>query len=104
MEQMTLRRALNSLPYLWSEAAGHDYFAEFAIPVDNVVEGLQYLGNVAGAAKERMSLHPIDQTEAAGFTIPYKLYNPTTKKWMFDSNELNQKFESLLVQINTGTR
>jgi hypothetical protein len=101
-ESMTLRHYMNRLPFLWSEAGGRNYFAEFAIPVDNVVEGLQYLGKSTAVVKDKMNLFPIDQAEAARFTIPYKLYEPAGKKWTFNEAELSQKFETLLVQIREG--
>ena len=101
-EIMTLRHTLDQLPFLWGEAAGKDYFAEFTVPVDYVVEGLQYLGNVANPVKDRMSLHAIDQTESARFTIPYNMYDPLKKKWVFDKEDLVKKFEKLIVQIKIG--
>jgi hypothetical protein len=102
LEIMTLRQQIDRLPFLWSEAAGKDYLAELAIPVDYVVEGLQYLGNAASGVRDRMSLHTIDQTEAARFTIPYSLYDPVAKKWNFDSEDLIKKFEKLIIQIKVG--
>ena len=102
MELMTLRSSMNRIPFLWSEAAGRDYFAEFALPVDNVVEGLHYLGKVTSSVRTRTTLYPMDQTEAARFTVPYKLYDPTAKAWTFNEKELTQRFESLLLQIKEG--
>lgn len=101
-ESMTLRHEMNRLPFLWSEGSGRNYFAELSVPVDYVVEGLQYLGNTARGVKEKMSLHAIDQTEAARFTIPYSLYDPASKRWIFDREELVKKFEKLIMQIKIG--
>ena len=103
-ETMALRQRIDSLPFLWGEAAGKNYFAELALPVDFVVEGLQYLGNAAASVKERMSLHIIDQTDAARFTIPYSLYDASTKRWNFNRNELLSRFDQLIVQIKVGGR
>lgn len=102
LELMTLRQGLDRLPFLWGEAGGKDYYASFAIPVDNVVEGLQYLGSVTEPVRDRMSLHPADQTEAARFTIPYKMYDPESKEWKLNREELERKFDSLLMQIKNG--
>lgn len=102
LELMTLRRNVDRLPFLWGESGGSNYFAEFAFPVDNVVEALQYLGDITQPVRERMNLYPIDQTEAARFTIPYKLYDATSKKWTFNSQELETKFNQLMLQIKTG--
>jgi DNA-binding Lrp family transcriptional regulator len=102
LESMTLRHNLDELPFLWGEAGGQNYFAELALPVDNVVEGLQYIGNAARPVMDRMSLYPIDQTEAARFTIPYKLYDTESRRWTLDSQDLMLKFDQLMIQIKAG--
>ncbi len=99
METMNLRQQLDRLPFLWGEAAGRNYYADLAIPVDYVVEGLQYLGNVTSEMKERTGIYPIDQTEAARFTLPYSRFDPLAKRWVFDKEDLIKKFEKLIVQI-----
>ena len=101
-ETMTLRQQIDRLPFLWGEAAGRNYFAELAVPVDYVVEGLQYLGNASSAVKDKTSIYAIDQTEAARFTIPYSMYDQASKSWMYDKDELTKKFEKLIVQIKIG--
>ena len=103
LELMTLRHGIDRLPFLWAEAGGMNYYASLVIPVDNVVEGLQYLGNVAQSMKARMSLYPIDQTQAARYTIPYNHYDSAAKEWTINTSELEQKFENLLEEIKPGT-
>ncbi|MDG6913678.1 MAG: hypothetical protein JRN34_05150 [Nitrososphaerota archaeon] len=102
LESMSLRRGIDRLPFLWGEAGGGNYFAEFAFPVDNVIEALQYIGGVSHGVRERTSIYPIDQSEAARFTIAYQLFDPITKRWMLDAENLLSKFEGLMVQIKTG--
>ncbi|MDG6948112.1 MAG: hypothetical protein JRN40_02215 [Nitrososphaerota archaeon] len=102
LDTMKLRRELNRLPFLWGEAGGGSYFAEFAFPVDNVVEALQFIGNATRGLKDRTSIYPIDQSEAARFTIAYQLYDPIEKRWRLDSERMLSKFEQLMVQIKTG--
>ena len=99
LELMKLRGEINKLPFLWGEAGGKNYFADFAFPVDYVVEGLQFLGNISQPVKDRMRLYPIDQTESARFTISYKLYDQAAKKWTFNVEDLSQKFGNLMMQI-----
>ena len=101
-ETMTLRHQVDRLPFLWGEATGRNYLAELALPVDYVVEGLQYLGRAAGEVQDRMSLYALDQTEAARFTVPYTLYDPAKRKWIFERDDLVKKFEKLIVQIKIG--
>jgi len=99
---MILRHSIDRLPFIWGEASGKNYFAELALPVDFVVEGLQYIGDMASTMKDRMSLYIIDQTDALSFTIPYSLYNQETKKWIFNKPELLGRFDQLIMQIKVG--
>ena len=101
-ESMNLRHQMNVLPFLWSEAGGGNYHADLALPVDNVVEGLQYIGNATSDVKVTLSIHPGDQTEAASFTILYQLYNQSTKAWTFNKEDLLQRFDKLMLEIKSG--
>jgi len=103
-ETMMLRQQLNRIPFVWAESAGKDYFAMLFFPVDYVVEGLQYLGNITNLVKDRVSLYPIDQTDALTFSISYSLYSTSSKKWIFDGVDLTKRFEELIMQIKTGAR
>jgi hypothetical protein len=101
-ELMTLRQSLDRLPFLWGEGAGRNYYAQFALPVDNVVEGLQYVGSATSSVKDRVSLFPSDQTEAARFTIPYNMFDQNLKRWTFNRPELSEKFAKLIVEIRSA--
>lgn len=103
IESMTLRQKIDKLPFLWAEAWGDNYFGEFAFPLDYIVEGLEYLGDALSNVKDRAELYTIDQTSAARFTIPYKLFDPEKKKWVFDTPNLVTRFNGLLVAIKGGT-
>ncbi|QQG47985.1 MAG: hypothetical protein HY247_04220 [archaeon] len=101
-EKMALRQQIDRLPFVWAEAAGKDYFAQVALPVDFVVEGLQYVGNAAAAVKDRMSLYTMDQSDATSFTISYQLYDPSSKQWLFNRLDLSKRFDELIMQIKVG--
>ncbi len=101
-ELIMLRQAANRLPFLWSEAVGGNYFAEFAFPVDFVVEGLQYLADTIAPVRERAELFTIDQTASTAFTVPYSLYDGAEKKWVFEPRALAQRFDNLILQIKSG--
>ena len=101
-ELMTLRHEIDRLPFVWSEAVGRNYFVELALPVDYVVDGLQYIGLATSKVHDRMSIYSVDQTEAAAFTIPYSMYDPSKKTWTFEREELVKKFEKLILQIKIG--
>jgi hypothetical protein len=98
-ETMSLRQAVDRLPFLWSEAVGENYFCEFAFPVDFVVEGLQYLTEAISGVKERTEIYTIDQSDAASFTISYNRFNQARKKWEFNVSDLISRFEVLIVEI-----
>lgn len=103
LELMTLRHNVDRLPFLWGEAGGKNYYAGIALPVDDVVEGLQYLGKVTTSVRDRLTLYPSDQTEAARFTIAYKMYDQGAKQWRFNREELVEKFDKLILEIKTGS-
>jgi DNA-binding Lrp family transcriptional regulator len=99
---MTLRHGIDGLPFLWGEAGGRNYYAGIALPVDNVVEGLEYIGNITSAVKSRLSIYPSNQTEATAFTISYKLYDPVQKTWTFNDAELTARFDKLMLTVREG--
>jgi hypothetical protein len=99
LEMMTLREAANRLPFIWAEAAGKDFYAEFTFPIDFAVEAFQYLGRATMEVKDRASIYIIDQTEAARFTISYQLYDDESKMWKFDQTRLIEQYKNLLMKI-----
>ena len=101
-ESMNLREKMSRLPFLWSEASGKSYYAVLALPIDLVVEGLQYLGEATTQVKDRMTLLIMDQTDAIGFSIPYELYDSEKKQWSFNSKDLLERFDKLIMQIKVG--
>jgi hypothetical protein len=101
-ELISLRQDANKVPFLWSEAIGRNYMAEFVFPLDYVVEGMQWLSKLIVPVKSRSELFTIDQTASLGFTIPYTLYDQALKKWRLESADLARRFDSLIMQIKTG--
>ena len=101
VERMELMSRTNALPFIWAEAGGQNYWAQFAFPVDNMVEAYQYLADAIRPVKDRAQIIAIDQTNALSFTISYKLYD-RKKGWMLDENELLAKFGELLPKIKQG--
>jgi hypothetical protein len=91
-ETMSLRQAFGRLPFLWSEAAGANYFCEFSIPVEFNIEWLQYLTEAISAVKERAKIYAVDQSDAAAFTISYGRFNQARKKWELNLEDLISKF------------
>jgi hypothetical protein len=103
MEIMSLRQKIDRLPFLWFEASGKNYFAEFTFPVDHMVEGLEYLSEAIADLGDRTQAFAINQGKATAFTIPYTLYNLRDKKWFFDGAGLANRFQQLLMRIRSET-
>lgn len=98
-ETMELSTKMNVLPFLWFEAGGANYYANFAFPVDFVNEAFQYLELALENFTHRYELCITDSSNALTFTIPYKLYDQERHDWVFNRSELLNKFENLLIKI-----
>ena len=99
-ERMKLMAKLHTVPFLWSEMVGaQDYFAEFYIPTENIVEGFQFLTGAIAEVKDRTDVSMLDQSEALSFTFSYGLYEQDKKAWTFDEPALLSRFSNLMVQI-----
>jgi len=94
-EAMSLRQAFDRLPFLWSEAAGGNYYCEFTIPVEFNFEWLQYLTEAISAVKERTEVYTADQSNAETFTIPYSLFNQAQEKWEIDLEGVIDKYNKV---------
>jgi DNA-binding Lrp family transcriptional regulator len=99
VERMELMSKTNALPFLWAEAGGRNYWAQFAFPVDNMVEAYQYLTEAIRPIKDKVQLVVIDQTNALSFTFSYKLFDQGRKAWAFNQEQLLTKFGDLLLEI-----
>jgi DNA-binding Lrp family transcriptional regulator len=102
MERMEVMAKANALPFLWAEAGGENYWAQFVFPVDSMVEAYQYLTNVVRPVRDKVRLIVMDQTNALSFTISYKLFDEKMKAWVFDQEELLKKFGDLILKIRQG--
>jgi len=94
-----MRQKLNQLPFLWAEAGGKNYYAEFAFPVDYVTESLLYVSEAVSRIRDRVKMITPDQTNAISFSIASQLFNEKTRQWMFNEEELTLRFENLVQQI-----
>jgi hypothetical protein len=98
-ERMALMSKINSLPFLWAEAYGKDYYAEFAFPVDFINEAMQFLRSALSGMDERARHFVVDQTDSLSFTISYKLFDAERKQWTMNLPELQSKFAGLMLKI-----
>lgn len=98
-ERMELASRLGQLPFLWFEASGENYYADFAFPVDSLTEALEFLESCLEPFGGRAKYHILDDSNALTFTIPYRLYDRGSKRWVFDPAELLPRFDNLLMKI-----
>jgi hypothetical protein len=98
-ERMELMANLSRVPFVWSEAGGHNYFAQIAFPTETMAEALTFIKEITRSVRDRASWHLADQANALRFTIVPSLYDPTKKKWMFEKAELLSKFDKLVLEI-----
>ena len=99
VERMEMAAKANGLPFLWAEASGKDYYAQFAFPVDFFTEAMQHLEEILRPASDGAELYMMDQTNALAFTISYTLYDQESKRWTFDQSSLESRFEELMLKI-----
>ena len=98
-ERMELMSKLNGLPFLWFEATGKNYYANFALPIDSITEALVYLESSLETVEDRSEYYMLDSANALTFTMSYQLYDQNQKKWVFNGPELLSRFENLLMKI-----
>jgi hypothetical protein len=90
------------LPFIWSEAAGDDYYAQFAFPVEMVNDAFVFLKAVISPYGSRATYHLVDQSSSAGFTIAYQLFDEAERAWRFDEQEVLVRFQNLIMKIGEG--
>ncbi len=90
---------MNQLPFLWGEAGGSNYYAEFGFPVDSITEALQYLEGAIVRFRERSTCYIFDFTNSLSFTISYQLYDESRKMWTFDLPGLLSRFDNMRIKI-----
>ena len=95
---------LNSLPFLWCEAGGRDYYCELAFPLAMANEGFEYLRSVLGPFNDRARSYVITMKEGVGFSIAYDLWDDESKKWRFEKVQLLERFENLALPITQRAR
>lgn len=98
-ERMALMGTVNRLPFLWSEAVGTDYFAQFAFPVENSNEALEFLKRLIGPFGSRASYFPLNQKEMLSFTIGHNLWDEGIGAWSLDSQSILVRFQALILKL-----
>jgi len=98
-DKMKMRSELNRLPFLWSEAAGDAYYSQLFFPLEMVNEALVYLKNLLGPFGKRAEIFLLDSTEMTSFSICYKQWDESNKRWTFDRAGLLPRLETSVLKI-----
>ena len=102
-ERMSVMSDMNKVPFIWSEAAGEDYYAQCAFPVEMVNDAFSFLKSVMAPFGERATFHIVDQTNSVGFTLCYQLFDDVERKWRFEEEEILMRFQNLVMKIREGS-
>jgi hypothetical protein len=102
-ERVSLISEMNKVPFIWSEAAGEDYYAQFAFPVDMVNDAFVFLKNILSPYGSRATSFLVDQTNSAGFTISFQLFDAAEKEWKFEEHEVLLRFQNLIMKIGESS-
>jgi len=98
-ERAMLMGRINSMPFLWAEAVGSNYYAQMPFPTEMIAEGLTFLEETMAPVLDRATWCITDSTHALWFTIEPSQYDQEEKKWRFELPQLVERFDNLLVQI-----
>jgi hypothetical protein len=102
-ERLALTAEMNKVPFIWSEAAGEDYYAQFAFPVETLNDAFSFLKTVMSRFGDRAEYHVIDQMNSLSFTLTYQLYDDVERRWTFNSEEALMRFQSLIMKIGESS-
>jgi len=102
-ERVALIGEMNKLPFLWCEAAGKDYHAQLAFPVDMVNDAFSFLKDALAPFGPRATYSVLDQTNSLSFTLSYTLFDDQKRQWMFNGPELTNRFENLIIKIRESS-
>jgi hypothetical protein len=102
IENAELISLLNKTPFLWCEAVGPNYWAELFIPIYTYVEFMEYIGDFAGRAGDRMKFYVMDQSHALRFTISHKLFDSESRTWRLNTEDIVDRFENLVMRTKSG--
>jgi len=103
-EQRQLSEKLNSIPFLWGEYTGRDYYAEITLPPDQMVEGMSYLREALAPVSSRSTWFMLDPAYGFSFTPPRKVFDAAAGEWTFDLDAQMAHLEEQLKVVREEAR
>jgi hypothetical protein len=92
-----LRDRVRSVPHFWAETFGNDYFAEFAFPMDSLVEAYRFLDDTVKNFFGRARVFTV--SDSLIYSIIPRLYDQRERKWRLDEEDLIGRFENLVLTL-----
>ncbi len=102
-DRLALSAETNKVPFIWSEASGEDYYAQFAFPVETVNDAFSFLKTVMSRFGDRAEYHIVDQMNTLSFMMTYQLFDDVERKWTFNGDETLALFRSLIMKIGESS-
>ena len=103
-ERDLIREKLNRIPTLWGENFGRDYYAEVAIPPDQLIEGIDYLRKVLAPVADRSRWYMLDPKFGFSFPPPRKAFDGATGEWVYDLDEQTANIKEQMRVVSEEAR
>ncbi len=100
-ELARLSERFNALPFMWLEAGGQDYAAQFVVPLEQTVEVLSYFREVLRPVADRSATYVADPACSRGYSAPLYLVDDSRGDWIFD---LDSQISRLKEQLEVARR
>ncbi len=97
-ERLEIMGKVNSLPFLWLEAAGRNYYCKTIVPMTLIAQAMQFVREVLAPVKSRSTWFLMDQTHALSFSISPSLHSDQ-EGWLFDLQGLLEKYGDVVLKI-----
>lgn len=100
-EAVKLQRELQRLPFTWSSGGGVScVYADYAIPLEWINETMGYLRRVLADHNEGLRYFTTNQNDSVFFTLPFKMYDSKARRWLFDREEVLDRFAAELERLS----
>jgi hypothetical protein len=98
-EMIDLTTKAHRTPFLWSEMAGKDYLAQFAFPIEDMVNSLEYLREMLHPFGQRATHYIADQKNSVQFALSHQLWSDEQRAWIFEKESTLARFENLVLKV-----
>ncbi|MGA2663430.1 MAG: hypothetical protein ABSF83_00595 [Nitrososphaerales archaeon] len=91
-ELLELRKAVQSVPFLWTERIGMDYTAQFHFPIEDIIPAYRFIAKAMEPFEDRSASYMLSRSEALEFPLWSELY-AGGEGWTLDEEGLVARAE-----------